>query len=83
MGEKEPKGKPTSVRLPELEFNQISALAMIDGLKFSEELRRAVTWYIESRFADPEIHEQIEAAHQRISAAFASLTQEVVEVEQL
>lgn len=67
-------GTPVTVRLPEGQFDQLSALADVDQVKVAQELRQAIRWYVDQRLSDSEaVSAQIEVARARNEAIFATM----------
>lgn len=68
-----PTDKPVSVRLPGSQLRELMGLALVDGTNLAEQIRRAVTAYVEVRTKDASFQEQIRDARARQNSALDAL----------
>lgn len=65
--------KPVTVRLPQSQVRELMALAVMDGGNLAEQIRRAVSSYIDGRLSAPDLDERVAAARERHANALDAL----------
>ncbi|MDO5093435.1 MAG: ribbon-helix-helix protein, CopG family [Propionibacteriaceae bacterium] len=57
-----------SVRLPQEAFDNVVALAKVEGITMGEVIRRAIAHYARAQMADPEWATKVEALQRQLAA---------------
>ncbi len=57
-----------SVRLPQDSFDNVVALAKVEGVTMGEVIRRAIAQYAETQMADPEWATKVESLQRQLAA---------------
>lgn len=65
--------RPVTVKLEAAAYDCLSAVALVEETTAAEQVRRAVTHYVEIRLADPRLEEKVAGARARQDATLALL----------
>lgn len=66
--------KPVTVRLAHTTLRELMGLGIVDGSTLAEQIRKAVTSYLDERKSAPDFHQQVEAARRRQEHVLSSLS---------
>lgn len=66
--------KPVTVRLAQTTLRELMGLGIVDGSTLAEQIRKAVSSYVEERKCAPDFDQQLEAARRRQEHVLSSLS---------
>lgn len=68
-----PTDKPVTVRIPHSQLRELMGLTVLDGGNLADQIRTAITRYVDDRLAAPDLNKSIADAQERQSHALEAL----------